>query len=269
LALLLQALSATAKVVRKAPDRSKHSRMEVPFAIPMAGPHMYFTGKIASNTQRDFHYYGATSSEMNRQRIVSSPPAAIRPCSSTSRKGTGCRYTERHYREICHPWRCAFTRSASVRAVIFQMTCPATRRIPSSLWRSSLLPGLRCCFVVESWRDAQPLVQPKAASWLRLTQALHAARCPLLIHARPLSAYPAATGETTLLVRIGACPRAYPQPGLSPCSGNTSSTRNTRRGWNGTVSNSDYTVRTLFPGLCRNRYPANRSTRWPRVTSCG
>lgn len=53
---------------------------------------------------------------------------------STSRKDTGCRYTERHYREICRPWRCAFTQSLSPQAVIFQVTYPATQLILSSSW---------------------------------------------------------------------------------------------------------------------------------------
>lgn len=43
------------------------------------------------------------------------------------------------YREICRPWRCAFTQSPGPQAVTFRTTCPATRRIPSSSWRSSLL----------------------------------------------------------------------------------------------------------------------------------
>lgn len=127
------------------------TRMDVPYVIPMAGPRSFFTAKIASNTRRDPSCYGATSSRTNRRRSGSSPSAAIRPCTSTSRKGTGCRYTERLYREVCRHLGCAFTQSPGPRVVVFRTTCPATQAIPSSLWRSSLLPGSQCCFVDEPW----------------------------------------------------------------------------------------------------------------------
>lgn len=63
---------------------------------------------------------------------------------------------------------------SSPRTATFRTTCPVTRRTLSSLWRSSLPPGLQCCFIDEPWRGAQPFVQPEAASRLRLTQALGA-----------------------------------------------------------------------------------------------
>src|SRR5712664_360952 len=50
-ALLLQALSATATIVRKAPAKLKHYRMRAPFEISMAGPPTSCTERIASNAQ--------------------------------------------------------------------------------------------------------------------------------------------------------------------------------------------------------------------------
>jgi hypothetical protein len=47
----LRASPATATIARKALVGSKRYRMRVPFEIPMAGPHTFSTGRIASNAR--------------------------------------------------------------------------------------------------------------------------------------------------------------------------------------------------------------------------
>jgi hypothetical protein len=155
-ALLLQALSATATIARKAPVRLKRYRMQASFEIPMAGPHTFSAGRIGSNAQEGRNSCGAIKSRRNRPRILSSRPAAIQQCSSTSIVGRiGFPCTEHGFTEMSRPWRCETIQSLGPRTAMFRTMYLVTRHSPSGLWRSSWLPRLQCCFIDESGRGAQ------------------------------------------------------------------------------------------------------------------
>jgi hypothetical protein len=92
------------------------------------------TGRIASSTRRDTITTGHKLRDES-STSGSSPPAAVRPCSWLSRKGTGFRYTGRRCGGLA-AWRCASTRRSKPTGIDLPTTCPPTRDIPSGSWRA-------------------------------------------------------------------------------------------------------------------------------------